>query len=106
VQELVRLHGGVISAESVMGEGTSFTISVPNGTSHLPAEQIVATRERTTGSDGASPFVAEALRWLPDENGDGERNLAEILPSAEALPVPAVPPSHGEGGSRPRVLIP
>jgi signal transduction histidine kinase len=105
VQELVRLHGGVISAASVMGEGTSFTISVPKGTSHLPAEQIVATRERTTVSNGASPFVEEALRWLPDENGDGERNLAEILPSAEALPVPAVPRSHGEADSRPRVLI-
>ncbi|MFL6026202.1 MAG: ATP-binding protein, partial [Friedmanniella sp.] len=42
VSELVTLHGGNVSAASVLGEGTSFTVRLPFGAGHLPAEQIVA----------------------------------------------------------------
>jgi adenylate cyclase len=41
VKELVELHGGQISVESVYSEGTTFTIWLKTGTSHLPLEQVL-----------------------------------------------------------------
>src|SRR5690606_34740893 len=40
VQELARLHGGTVHVESAVGKGSCFTVSVPLGTRHLPAEHI------------------------------------------------------------------
>lgn len=66
VQELVKLHQGTIEVISQEGEGTCFTIAIPTGTAHLPVEQISETR--TTSATGASSYVEEALRWLPDSS--------------------------------------
>ena len=72
VQELARLHGGTVSVESEEGRGSTFTITIPPGKAHLPADRIEA--ERTLSSTGvrAAAFIQEALRWLPDES-PGER---------------------------------
>ncbi len=77
VQELVKLHSGTISVRSAMGEGTTFTIRIPLGETHLPKEQI-----RTDGDApalvNAHAFVDEALRWLPEPTG--------IIASGAGLP--------------------
>ncbi len=65
VQELVRLHGGTIKAESEEGRGATFTISIPFGTGHLAADRIGSGRSRASTSLRAGAFVEEALRWLP-----------------------------------------
>jgi PAS domain S-box-containing protein len=66
VKELVGLHGGSITADSVEDVGTTFTIRLPMGAGHLPAEAVSpATTARTTTSGIAEPYVQEALRWLP-----------------------------------------
>ena len=39
-KELVLLHKGTISVESRPGSGSSFTIDIPSGTDHIPAEQL------------------------------------------------------------------
>ena len=67
VQELVRLHGGTIEARSALGEGTTFTIALPFGVAHLPAERIEREAPRGTPTSGAEAYVDEALRWLPEE---------------------------------------
>ena len=64
VQELARLHGGGVTVESEEGRGTTFTVSVRLGTSHLPSERIAGTRQLATPG-GAIPYVEEMLRWLP-----------------------------------------
>ena len=63
VQELVKLHGGSVSAQSVEGSGSTFRVRIPRGHSHLPAERIGARAERE--STGAS-FAQEALGWLAE----------------------------------------
>ncbi|HEU5119090.1 MAG TPA: ATP-binding protein, partial [Isosphaeraceae bacterium] len=40
VRELVRLHGGDTRVESTLGEGSAFSVSIPCGTAHLPAERV------------------------------------------------------------------
>ena len=64
VQELARLHGGGVTVASQEGRGTTFTVTIRTGTSHLPAERI-AVRQVAPTSVGAIPYVEEALRWLP-----------------------------------------
>jgi PAS domain S-box-containing protein len=89
VQELVRLHGGVIGATSEVGRGTRFTITVPSGTAHLPADQVAADEPLAEVTGTAMPYVEEALRWLPDEEEDGARlgaagtfDLGHLAPAA------------------------
>jgi signal transduction histidine kinase len=68
VQELVRLHGGSIRVDSVVGEGTRFTVLVPGGTSHLPADRIEDSTSPTLHLANADAYVNEALRWLPESS--------------------------------------
>jgi signal transduction histidine kinase len=70
VKELAVLHGGAIRAESVLDQGSTFTVTISFGTAHLPVERIGADRTMDSTALGASPFVEEALRWLPDGNSE------------------------------------
>jgi signal transduction histidine kinase len=90
VQELVKLHGGTVEARSEVGVGTTITLKIPRGTAHLPAERLGGARTLERARIGASPFVDEALGWLPDV-GDA---------AVREPPVPALP-----GAERARVLI-
>ncbi len=100
VHELVRIHGGSVRAESQLNEGTTFIVSVPFGTAHLPPEQIGGTRSLSSTSAGALPFVEEALRWLPDNGSPGE---PEQLPREEWMPVPC--PADGTNTCLPAILV-
>ncbi len=93
VAELVALHGGRIEVASTMGQGTTFTVRVPSGREHLPADQV---HEELTGVDPvagpAAQMVAQALSWLPEEGADAAG------PTAQPDGAPDVP-------HRPRVLV-
>ncbi|MGG5820274.1 response regulator [Falsiroseomonas sp. HW251] len=67
VQELVHLHGGTIGATSEPGRGTTFAVTLPFGTAHLPAERVGGPRALSCTADRAAAYVEEALRWLPNE---------------------------------------
>ncbi len=114
VQELVKLHGGSISATSSFGEGTTFTVTIPVGKDHLPSEQIVEQAAIEPTSAGATPFVEEALRWLPDDTATmrGNQETASQQtgdPAPDSLPAPDFVPAQSdvavETDTRPHVLV-
>jgi PAS domain S-box-containing protein len=87
VRELVELHGGTIAASSVENEGTTFTIRLPFGHAHLPADALVQAGRPTTISATPDPFVDEALRWLPGAaDDDGAGAAAQPAAHKEARP--------------------
>ncbi len=65
IMELVRLHHGKIHADSRVNEGTTFTVTLPFGSQHLPADQIYdASTDRANTGERSQAFVQEALTWL------------------------------------------
>jgi DNA-binding NtrC family response regulator/signal transduction histidine kinase len=89
VQELVKLHGGQVHVESTVGQGSAFTVTIPLGTAHLPAERIQATRSLASTGIGASVYADEAQRWLPDEWGVISGTMLPALPPPAPAPEPA-----------------
>ncbi|HEX3288502.1 MAG TPA: SpoIIE family protein phosphatase [Mycobacterium sp.] len=79
VKELVALHGGTIGAESAPDTGTRFTVRLPFGSSHLPADAVTSTAGTRAPSGVAEPYLQEALRWTP---GEATSRSAEIAESA------------------------
>ncbi len=71
VHELVKLHAGTMSVESMEGKGTTFTVSIPKGKAHLSEETIGSPETAVLTAGNAAIFAEEALRWLPHE----ERSL-------------------------------
>jgi signal transduction histidine kinase len=112
VHELVRLHGGTIDVASDPGSGTTFTIRIPIGVDHLPADAIATSRTLTPTSVSADVYIADAIGAAPpseaaapsrsshrarlllaDDNADMRDYLLKLL--AERWDVEAV----GDGAS-------
>jgi PAS domain S-box-containing protein len=86
VQELVQMHGGTVDVTSVLEAGSCFSVSIPTGYAHLPPDRISAPRTLASTALGATPYLEEALRWLPEEAGEqgsrgaGEKDVFSPLP--------------------------
>jgi len=53
VKELVEVHGGQVTVDSVYGKGTNFSISLPSGSAHLNAQQVVEEESQVNLSRAA-----------------------------------------------------
>jgi PAS domain S-box-containing protein len=65
VHELVNMHGGKITVQSRIGKGTSFIVSIPYGSKHLPQDRILNDEGSAITGTVREAFVQEALSWLP-----------------------------------------
>lgn len=78
-KELVELHGGQISVESVYSEGTTFNVWLKTGCAHLPSEQVLQV---STEIQSSRATVEWADRELESESaiiGSPEEDLAISL---------------------------
>lgn len=67
VYELVKLHQGQIQVQSTRGQGSTFTVSIPLGKAHLPAEQVSDQPVQAEGSYLLRAFVQEVEPLLENE---------------------------------------
>lgn len=88
VKELVELHGGQISVESVYGQGSTFSISLPMGCAHLPPDQI-AQEQAAVEITRASVELADLETELLQANAGTIDSLEPIehdaLPDAQRI---------------------
>ncbi|HET7307500.1 MAG TPA: ATP-binding protein [Gammaproteobacteria bacterium] len=71
VRELVDQHRGSVTAASRLGAGSTFTVCIPGGTDHLPAEHV-EHQSRPFSSAAVAPFVEEARRWSAADSRDAD----------------------------------
>jgi signal transduction histidine kinase len=69
VQELVKLHGGEVRVKSEVNRGSTFTVSIPTGVAHLPADRLGGERRLASTSLRSEVYVDEVLKWLPEADG-------------------------------------
>jgi PAS domain S-box-containing protein len=86
VQELVKMHGGEVQVRSAEGQGSTFTVTIPTGHGHLPKERLTGTRSLVSTRLNATPFVEEALRWLPGDTFSDTSHPGEL-----GLPISSMP---------------
>lgn len=94
VQELVKLHGGSITASSKPDAGSTFTVTIPFGKEHLPQDRIGIRKSPESTSRHTQSFVEEATRW---------NNASEAMLTVEDLPPGEAPPPTD--GPLPRVVV-
>ncbi|HKO10546.1 MAG TPA: ATP-binding protein [Acidobacteriaceae bacterium] len=88
VQELVRLHGGQVSAESVYESGSTFRVTIPLGRAHLPEHRIGGQRALGSTALAREAWLDEAQHWFTD-----------------VPPLPAHPAVFASGQARTRELV-
>ncbi|MFG2108040.1 SpoIIE family protein phosphatase [Micromonospora chersina] len=114
VRELVEMHGGTVEAHSVVDQGSAFTVRLPFGHAHLPADRVAALAPVPLSEpEQARLYVAETALWtdevarpggLPepvgvpggsgrilvaDDNADLREHVSRLLsPAYEVVTVP------------------
>jgi signal transduction histidine kinase/FixJ family two-component response regulator len=99
VRELVRLHGGEISAASELDKGTSFVVTIPLGAAHVKGKLASSTLLNSTALR-AGHFVEEALRWLPNA-APADEKMHNLLGESEL----EWTRSDRKNSERPRIVL-
>ncbi|MEV4385844.1 SpoIIE family protein phosphatase [Micromonospora sp. NPDC049580] len=89
VRELVEMHGGDVGVTSQIDEGSTFTVTVPFGSAHLPADRVAAFAPLPTGEpEQARLYVAETALWADEDMpGPTDRQPTDAAPAGRILVV-------------------
>ncbi|MEU5914369.1 SpoIIE family protein phosphatase [Micromonospora sp. NPDC047527] len=70
VRELVEMHGGTVGLTSQVDEGSTFTVTIPFGSAHLPADRVAGFAPLPAGQpEQARLYVAETALWSGADTG-------------------------------------
>jgi PAS domain S-box-containing protein len=101
VQELAKFHGGSVHVESEMGKGSKFTVSIPFGKGHLPADRIGNARPLPALGSSSEAYLQELRRWFTSEQ---DRDIADLSSTGLRLgPIEA--PKSTQTVKRPSILL-
>jgi signal transduction histidine kinase len=90
VWELVKQHGGEVRVESTVGKGSTFVVTLPTGSDHLPEDRILPEGGPKREMVGGAHRLVEAEQWL----GGGQGAAASAMESPLG-PTRAPGPSSG-----------
>ena len=79
VKELVEMHGGKVTVDSIYGKGTTFTLWLVTGNSHLPIEQVVETPLELNTARAKVELADLELIEATTENIENIENITENL---------------------------
>jgi PAS domain S-box-containing protein len=100
VEAFTKLHGGRVGVASKVDVGTTFTVTIPRGLEHLPADRIATGTATHARERSADAFIEETRSWdatlappvapaelpadaptvlLVDDNADMRDYLARLL---------------------------
>ncbi|NJO02553.1 MAG: PAS domain S-box protein, partial [Bacteroidia bacterium] len=78
VQELIRLHGGTIGVVSTLSQGTTFTVEIPKGTQHLPANQVQTESPISSTTTDAKAYLEEVSQWVSSNGNVSKDHKASL----------------------------
>jgi GAF domain-containing protein/class 3 adenylate cyclase len=94
VKELVELHGGQISVESIYSKGTTFTVWLPTGTAHLPLEQVLEVPTEIQSSRAAVELADLDIEFSQEDETSTvveENSIALASGSSDKPMIPEAP---------------
>ena len=100
VQELVKLHGGVITVASELDVGTTVSVTIPTGSDHLPSDRLATSDAAPTVTGAAALYAQEASRWL---RGTTMPAPASPEPPTPVREIETAPPAPAQ--QRPKILV-
>ncbi|TVQ19907.1 MAG: response regulator [Leptolyngbya sp. DLM2.Bin15] len=95
VKKLVEMHGGNLSVESEYSKGSTFTVWLQTGISHLPPDQVIEVPMEMESSR-AVVELADIEIHATDRPGDGEGEVGEVL---------GILPEGPDGDTAPTILV-